>query len=171
MQAPPSSSVPSPQPLPEPLITSLSGLVPSAAEEERALADPSEAYAPADAAAAAATRADARAGLDALAAALSHPKQRSGMPGVLRIAASAPLRQLQLLRSAWTWVLRNARAPPPPAHPESPLLHGRECVDGMGAAGRCGGKDMGLWRVRPGLFGAADDPEAAELEEVRIAVG
>jgi hypothetical protein len=81
------------------------GLVPSAGEEEASLRDPqADAYAPADAAAAASGCAAGLGGPAALAGMLTAPAD--GM------AASGPLRQVQLLRAVWSWVARHC-APPP----------------------------------------------------------
>jgi hypothetical protein len=123
--------------------------VPSAAEEERALGDPAAAYAPADAAAAAVALGEALGGAGAVCARLCASPH---------IAASGPLRQLQLLRAAWAWVLRHA-APPPPQ---------REAGSG-GGADACGGRPLGTWHIGCPLFEGGDAAAAKELEQVRAA--
>jgi hypothetical protein len=121
------------------------GLVPSAGEEEGGLAEPgTEAYAPGDAAAAAAGRAAGFGGIEALAAALA------AALGGTAAAGTPPLRQLQLLRAAWRWVATHC-APPPGAHPSA-----------RGAA-------AATWEVGWPLFGAEEG--ALELEAVRLVCG
>jgi hypothetical protein len=134
-----------------------SGLVPSAAEEECGLGDPAAAYAAADAAASEAGGGPGLQGLAALAAALLASP---------RIAASGPLRQLQLLRAAWAWVLGRA-AGPPPGRSRGALGRGGGDADDGGdcAADACCGPPTGTWDVGHGLFGS--DEAAARLEQVR----
>lgn len=129
----------------------LAGLVPSHAEEECSLGDPSAAYAAADAAAASVLPSDAAAGSAAVAARLLVAPQ---------IAASGPLRQLQLLRAVWSWVLGAARPP-------RPLGAAEGASAGSGADD--GWRKLGTWQVGCRLLGGdgeSEDEEAGDLEQV-----
>jgi len=167
------------------------GLVPSAAEEERSVGGggvEAQVYAPADAlAASVGWEVALEGGVRAVVAQLLGKRRSSSSTGTNHrssadssattaaagIAACGPLRQLQLVRAIWSWVLQHVRPPArPAAHSTSRRSSSSSTASGGGRGTDddvdpcCSCPELGTWQVDQPLFG--DDEGEAGLEEVRF---